>query len=166
MENEVKETKEINEVHAEAAAAAAEEKAVSKKFAALKDFMLKVNVGGMQFLEADENNKILRSNLLIEGQRLPLFVVINNTVYSYIQVHLTTVTPEKAEKCYSWLNTLNNNFNMLKYHIAANGNVVVTCSIPSGNDKFDPALVVALIDQVKLHLEKVFPELMQKIWQK
>lgn len=166
MENEVKETKEINELQAEAAAADAEEKAVSKKFAALKDFMLNAKIGGMQFLDTDDNNKILRSNLLIEGQRLPLFVVLNNTVYSYIQVHLTTVTPEKAAKCYTWLNTLNNNFNMLKYHIAANGNVVVTCSIPSGDDKFDPALVIALIDQVKLHLEKVFPELMQKIWQK
>ena len=123
------------------------------------------NINGIRYIEVDENNKIFESRLLIEGQALPLFLVVNSTVYSYIHVHLVTVTPEKVEKCNEYLNRLNESFPMLKYFINNVGNIVLTCSIPSADDKFDPALIFALVDQVKGHLEENYKELMQKIWE-
>lgn len=123
------------------------------------------NINGIRYIEVDENNKIFESRFLIEGQALPLFLVVNSTVYSYIHVHLVTVTPEKVEKCNEYLNRLNESFPMLKYFINNVGNIVLTCSIPSADDKFDPALMFALVDQVKEHLEVNYKELMQKIWE-
>lgn len=142
------------------------ESIVEKKLAALKEFIEQQKINGLQILEINENNKVLRSNLIIEGQALPLFIVVNNSVYSYIQVHLVTVTEEKAEKCLKYLNELNERFHMLKYNISSNGNIVLTCSVPSSNDHFEPALLIALVDQVKLHLEANYSDLMKKVWDK
>ena len=123
------------------------------------------NINGIRYIEVDDNNKIFESRFLIEGQALHMFIVVNSTVYSYIHVHLVTITPEKLEKCSEYLNRLNDSFPMLKYFINDVGNVVLTCSLPSTDDKFDPALVFALVDQVKAHLEDNYKVLMQKIWE-
>lgn len=138
---------------------------IDKKAAALKEYMEKANVNGIQFVDINEHNKAVRSHLLVEGQALPMFIVVNDTVYSFIQVHLATVDAAKAQKCLPYLNELNERFNMLKYCINKAGNLVLTCSVPSGDDKFDPALLIALVDQVKGHLDAMYPSIMQKIWQ-
>lgn len=137
-----------------------------KKFDALKEFVEERKINGVQFLEGNGLNKILRSNLLIAGQQLPMFVVVNETIYSFVQVHLATVDASQAEKCMLYLNELNERFSMLKYNINSNGNVVITCSIPSLDDNFSPALIIMLVDQVKMHLETHYPELMKRIWEK
>ena len=92
--------------------------------------------------------------------------MVNNSVYTYLQAHLVTLTEEKKAATLSYLNDLNNEFNMLKYSINPQGNVILTFSVPAGDDKFDPALVFALVDQVKAHLEAHFAALMEKIWSK
>lgn len=91
-------------------------------------------------------------------------IVLNSTVYTYIQVHLVTLTEEKQAKCVKLLNELNESFSMLKYYINGEGNLVLTCSIPAGDDKFDPALLFALLDQVKVHLDTNYSKLMAQIW--
>lgn len=144
--------------------AKAEPTVAQKKAEAVINVIKEGNINGIRYIEVDENNKIFESRLLIEGQALPLFLVVNSTVYSYIHVHLVTVTPEKVEKCNEYLNRLNESFPMLKYFINNVGNIVLTCSVPAADDKFDPALMFALVDQVKGHLEANYKELMQKIW--
>ena len=119
----------------------------------------------MQFLEVDEHNKGLRTNFLVEGQTLPVFVVVNETVYSYIQVHLVTITPDKLAKCLPLLNELNDSFTILKYGVNKGGNIILTCSIPAGDDKFDPAIIFALLDQINGHLQEHYKLLMKKIWE-
>ena len=158
-------TKEKVEIAETAEEVKAETNAVSKKIAAMKEFIEKAKINGIQLIDANENNKILRSNLPIEGQTLPMFIVVNDTVYSYIQVHLVTVKEEKAEKCLRYLNELNERFSMLKYFVNKGGNIVLTCSVPASDDAFEPALLIALIDQVKRHLEENYAELMKKVWQ-
>ena len=139
--------------------------AVDKKYSALQDYLSKSDINGMQLLEVDEHNKGLRTNLLVEGQTLPVFIVVNETVYSYIQVHLVTITSEKLEKCLPLLNELNDSFTMLKYGVNKGGNITLTCSIPAGDDKFDPAIIFALLDQINGHLQEHYKLLMKKIWE-
>lgn len=146
-----------------------EEKTVTlaeKKLTALKEFADANKITGLQYLQIDENNLLINTRLLIEGQTLPLFVVVNNTVYSYIQAHLVTITEDKKAAALNYLNDLNNEFNMLKYSINPQGNVIITFSVPADDDKFEPALIFALVDQLKAHLEKHFSDLMSKIWSK
>lgn len=144
----------------------AEESLALKKLTALKEFADAHEITGLQYLQINEANLLINTRLLIEGQTLSLFIVVNNTVYTYLQAHLVTLTEEKKAAALSYLNDLNNEFNMLKYSVNPQGNVMLTFSIPAGDDKFDPALVFALVDQLKAHLETHFPALMAKIWSK
>lgn len=156
----------VEEVKNEATVEAEEVKTVAaQKAEAVIDYIKAQNINGIRYIEVDENNKIFESRFMIEGQALPLFVVVNSTVYSYIHVHLVTITPEKAAKCNTYLNELNDKFPMLKYFINNVGNVVLTCSVPAADDKFDAGLMFALVDQVKGLLEANYSELMKKIWE-
>lgn len=167
MAEEIKET-EVKDAATETTAEAgkAEESLALKKLTALKDFADAHEITGLQYLQINETNLLINTRLLIEGQTLPLFIVVNNSVYTYLQAHLVTLTEEKKAATLSYLNDLNNEFNMLKYSINPQGNVILTFSVPAGDDKFDPALVFALVDQVKAHLEAHFAALMEKIWSK
>ena len=165
-EIETEETK-VTETVAEATSAQeAEQSLAAKKLTALKEYADKHEINGLQYLQINEDNLLINTRLLIEGQTLPLFIVVNNTVYTFIQAHLVTITEEKKEATLSYLNDLNNEFNMLKYSINPQGNIVLTFSVPAGDSQFDPALIFALVDQLKNHLETHFSGLMEKIWSK
>lgn len=163
MAEEIKDT-EVKEETAEATAAAekAEETLAMKKLTALKEFADAHEISGLQYLQINDANLLVNTRLLVEGQTLPLFIVVNNSVYTYLQAHLVTLTEEKKAATLSYLNELNNEFNMLKYSINPQGNVILTFSIPAGDDKFDPALVFALVDQLKAHLDTHYSALMEK----
>lgn len=163
MAEEIKDT-EAKEETAEVTAAAekAEETLAMKKLTALKEFADAHEISGLQYLQINEANLLVNTRLLVEGQTLPLFIVVNNSVYTYLQAHLVTLTEEKKAATLSYLNELNNEFNMLKYSINPQGNVILTFSIPAGDDKFDPALVFALVDQMKAHLDTHYSALMEK----
>lgn len=159
-ETEIKNTKKSKSAQAK------EQTIAAKKITALKDFADKNGIKGLEYIQINENNLLINTKLLIEGQVLPLFVVVNNTVYTYIQAHLVTITAEKQAETLKYLNDLNNEFNMLKYSVNPQGNVVLTFSVPSADDKFEPALIFALVDQLKVHLEGHYSGLMEKIWSK
>ena len=135
----------------------------SKKNNALQEFVEANKINGLQAVELEDGKKIFQTRLMINGHPLPLFIVLNGSVYNFIQVHLVTISPEKSEKCLEELNRLNISFSMLKYGISKTGNITLTCSIPSSTENFDPGMVIALIDQVQEHLNTNYDALMKKI---
>ena len=93
MAEEIKDT-EVKEETAEVTAAAekAEESLAMKKLTALKEFAGAHEISGLQYLQINEANLLVNTRLLVEGQTLPLFIVVNNSVYTYLQAHLVTLT--------------------------------------------------------------------------
>ena len=53
---------------------------------------------------------------------------------------------------------------MLKYNSDAVGNILLTCSIPSGVEQFDPPLIIALVNEIQSHLKTIYPDLMKNLW--
>ena len=135
-----------------------------QKLAALLQAMEAEKVNGLQVAEKTAARNILTGNFLIEGQVVPMFVVLDNSVYSYIQVNIANLTAEQGKACLKHLNELNERYTMLKYAVNPNNTVILTCSVPAANDKFDPALVIALIDQVKNQVTEEYAQLMKIIW--
>lgn len=135
-----------------------------KKFQALEQFIKDNSVTGLEMI-GDDNTKIARSFFLIEGQQLPMGVVMNDTIYTYIQVIVAPkVKEDRQASVNAYLNTLNEQFPMLKYHIDGASQVVLTCSVPADDDSFNPALIFALIDQVQGHLVESYADMMKELW--
>lgn len=139
--------------------------ALTKKFEALKAFIKQADVKGIQIADETDQHKIFRSLLNIEGQNLPVFIVLNNSIYSFIQVHLVTIPEEKRTKCLPFLNELNEKYTMLNYLINSQGNIVLNCNVTALDNNFEPAIFITLIDQIILHLQDNYSALMKKVWE-
>ena len=95
-------------------------------------------------------------------------ILIDDSVYTLIQVEVAAqvVTEEKKAAVSIYLNDLNDQYRMLKYSSDESGNMILTCSIPSGTEQFDPALIVALLNQIQGHLNALYSDIMIKVWDK
>lgn len=140
------------------------------KVKAFQDYISNNNIGG--FVLQDFQNEVhahaFRSNLAIEGQNLPFMILLDDSVYTILQVMVASsiATGDKKNKICVYLNDLNQQYRMLKYHVDGAGNVLLTCSIPAGVPHFEPALVIAILNQVQGHLNAVYPDIMKKLWEK
>lgn len=140
--------------------------AVETKLEALQQHIKDAGIGGVEFETIGDNVRLMRSFFQIKGQQMPMFVIINDTVYTTIQVYvLQDVADEKKAKLLPYLNDLNTEFSMLKYVVNKDHQLVLQCSVPSGNNHFDPALITALIEEVQKHLADTYEALMKVYWQ-
>jgi len=149
---------------------AVEESVAAQKAAAFQAYLEAEQISGVDMHTAgDESHAhVFRSNLPVQRQSLPFMVLIDDSVYTVIQLEIAAqiVTADKKEKAAVYLNELNDEYRMLKYSSDGAGNVLLTCSIPSGVEQFDPALIAALLNQIQEHLNEVYPDLMAKLWSK
>jgi hypothetical protein len=149
---------------------AVETTVAEKKAAAFQAYLEAEEISGVDMHEAGDeaHAHVFRSNLAVQRQMLPFMILIDDSVYTVIQIEVAAqvVTAEKKEKAAVYLNELNDEYRMLKYSSDAAGNVLLTCSIPSGAEQFDPALIAALLNQIQAHLDEVYPDLMAKLWSK
>lgn len=144
----------------------AENTVVQAKLSALEEFMKAQGIEGVAFEKPNEQVGVARSAFLVEGQEVPFMILMNETVFTSFQVLLAQGIheEEKQKHILVYLNKLNNQFNMLKYHLDGDGNVILTCSVPASDNHFEPALIAALIEEVKKHLDEQYAELMKEIW--
>lgn len=149
---------------------AVEVKVAAEKVAAFQKYLEENKIGGfgLQDFQNDVHAKAFRSNLPVEGQNLPFMILLDDSVYTILQVQIATsiATGDKKEKICAYLNDLNEQYRMLKYTVDAAGNVLLTCCIPAGVPHFEPALVIAILNQIQGHLNALYPEIMKQLWAK
>ena len=128
----------------------------------------KISGFGIQDFENEVHAQAFRSNLPVAGQNLPFMILLDDSVYTIIQVQVAAAIAigDKKTKICEDLNELNDQYRMLKYNVDEMGNVLLTCCIPAGLEHFDPALVIAILNQIQGHLSAVYPTIMEKIWKK
>lgn len=147
-----------------------ENSVAARKSAAFRTYLEKEKISGVQFQDVGDavHSYVVRSHLPVQGQSLPFMILIDDSVYTLIQVEIAAqvVTEEKKAAVSIYLNGLNDQYRMLKYSSDEAGNVILTCSIPSGTDQFDPALIVALLNQIQGHLNALYSDIMVKVWDK
>lgn len=145
-------------------------KVAAEKVAAFQKYLEENQIGGfgLQDFQNEVHAQAFRSNLPIEGQNLPFMILLDDSVYTILQVQIATsiALGEKREKICAFLNDLNEQYRMLKYSADAAGNVLLTCCIPAGVPHFEPALVIAILNQIQGHLNALYPEIMKQLWAK
>jgi tRNA U38,U39,U40 pseudouridine synthase TruA len=115
----------------------------------------------------DESQSVLfRSNIEAEGQRLPVNVVTDSSIYTIIRVLVGTsvVKDSNREKFMEFLNDLNRHYKVFKYVASEEGDLFLDCCLPSTNDSFDPVIVHAVLDVVVQHLQEEYSKIMKLAW--
>ncbi len=167
-ENKMAEQKKV--VADKVAEKAAEVKVAAEKVAAFTKYLEdnKIQGFGLQQFDRPDHAQAFRSNLQVEGTNLPFLILLDDSVYTILQVQIAAgiATGDKKEKVCAYLNDLNEQYRMLKFSADAAGNVLLTCCIPAGVPHFEPALVIAILNQIQGLLIAIYPEVMKKLWEK
>lgn len=164
------ESKGENKMAEQKKAAQVEVKVAAEKVAAFQKYLEDNKIGGfgLQDFQNDVHAQAFRSNLQVEGTNLPFMILLDDSVYTMLQVQVAAgiAQGDKKEKICTYLNDLNEQYRMLKYSVDAAGNVLLTCCIPAGVPHFEPALVIAILNQVQGLLTAIYPEIMKHLWEK
>lgn len=161
---------EKDEIKVKAGDAVAEAQVGIKKAEALQKYLAenKIEGFGIQKFPDDVHSHAFRSNLPVAGTNLAFMILLDDSVYAMIQVQVASnlITEDKKAFVCTELNKLNDQYRMLKYHVDEGGNILLSCSIPSGLEHFDPVLLIAILNQIQGHLNAIYPELMERLWKK
>lgn len=138
------------------------------KVAAFEQYLVDNKVEGFTTRVVNDqlNSVVFHSNLAVKGQNLPVAVIIDDSVYTMIQVQVIgdAGSQKSLQELAVYANELNQTYRMLKYLVTAEGNLDVSCCVASDHDKFEPKLVIGILDQILQHLNQEYPNFMRKIW--
>ncbi|MBR1976201.1 MAG: hypothetical protein IKA21_03240 [Phascolarctobacterium sp.] len=134
----------------------------------LKDFFAENKIECFEIVETkDENNAtIFRSKMQIKGQILPFAVLIDNSVYSMLQVQIVSglVKGEAFTKIAPYLNEFNNNYRVFKFVVTPEGDLLLNACLVTEDSTFNPALVNAIIGECAKFLEAEYAGIMEHLW--
>lgn len=117
-------------------------------------------------LKNEFHTVLYRTGMEIKGQRLPAMLVLDDSIYTMLQILVAEkiVTDANRASVEKMLNDYNTKFKVFKYYINANGDICLDSCIPSAGETFDCNVVKAVIDVVLQHLTDEYPKLMKEIW--
>lgn len=142
--------------------------AINAKAQKFKDFLTENKLSYFSEDErADELQSVLfRTELDVNGQRLPLFVLTDDSIYTIVKIRVVPNAAKADNKSaiLAGLNSLNNKFKIFKYSLSDENDIILDISIPVDKDFFDPRIIMAAIDIALGHLNEEYPNLMRLVW--
>ncbi len=132
-------------------------------------FLQENKVTCFQYQEIQENTLhpvLYRTFMEINGQNLPVMLVIDDSIYVMLQVRVGSALVKDANKVavLDYVNKLNENYKVFKYYVPENGDIVIESCIPVSDTAFEPQMIHAVIDVILNHLNEEYPKLMKVVW--
>jgi hypothetical protein len=118
--------------------------------------------------EDEAQTVVYRSVLEAGGQRLPVAVIIDHSIFVIIRTAVAAnclnddVARARVGKC---INELNGAYKVFKYYVRDDSLILDMC-LPATDSGFEPDLVRVALDLAIRHLTETFPSLMEAVWSK
>lgn len=126
----------------------------------------KITCFGREQIDNEMHSVVYRAHMEVSGQNLPTMVVIDDSIYTMIQVRVAAgvVKDENRTAVGEHLNELNKKYKVFKYYEGDNGDICLDSCIPTTDGGFEPEIIHTVIDVVLKHLMEEYPILMRKVW--
>ncbi len=126
----------------------------------------KIEVFNKEELKDELKTVLFRSAMEIEGQRLPIVILIDDSIYVICRTLVAgkCVDESNSAEVYKHLNFLNSSYKTFKYFVPENGEIVMDVCLPTTVEQFEPNMVRALIDMSVKNLEENYRKLMKVVW--
>ena len=126
-----------------------------------------INAFATESLDDEQATVIFRSRVEIDGQRLPMAIVIDTSPYVIIRVEIVSgVKNERRDTIRDHINTLNSRYKLFKYYMREDGLVYNDVCIPFTDETFDGAVVINILNVLINHLNEVYGDFMERVWSK
>jgi hypothetical protein len=114
----------------------------------------------------DWESAIFRSNIDIGGNKLPVGVILDNSIYGMIRVLIApnARTEENELAVLRVVNEYNKKYKSFKYYFDDKGSLVLDICILSAEGERLGDLIYAMFDVVINHLNESYKEIMHAIW--
>ena len=110
---------------------------------------------------------VFRSFAEVQGNRLPLIVVLDDSIYGIIRLLVApkALHDNNEATLLKQLNEYNRKYKSFKYYLDEEGNVVLdTCLLLKDDDAVDGDMIYTMFNVLIQHLDEAYKELMQTIW--
>ena len=114
----------------------------------------------------DWESSIFRSNIDIGGNKLPVGVIIDNSIYGMIRILIApnARTDENELAVLRVVNEYNKKYKSFKYYFDDKGSLVLDICILSAEGERLGDLIYAMFDVIINHLNESYKEIMHAIW--
>ncbi len=114
----------------------------------------------------DWESSIFRSNIDIGGNKLPVGVILDNSIYGMIRILIApnARTDENELAVLRVVNEYNKKYKSFKYYFDDKGSLVLDICILSADGERLGDLIYAMFDVIINHLNESYKEIMHAIW--
>lgn len=136
---------------------------------AFKKFLGEKNINSFQVNEFENNEfntVVFRSNLDIKGQKLPVLVILDDSIYGMIRVFIApkVLNKDNENELRIGINELNKTYKSFKYYFDNEDNLILDCCILLNEIEKEGNLIYTMFDVIIKHLNNEYKNLMQLIW--
>ncbi len=126
----------------------------------------KISVFAEEHLKDELHTSLFRSGMEIEGQRLPIVVIIDDSIFVICRILVAGKCINEANRAgvNDFLNKLNASYKSFKYFVTEGGEIVMDICLPTTVEQFEPNMVRALIDLSIKNWEENYRALMKIVW--
>ncbi len=126
----------------------------------------KISVFAEEHLKDELHTSLFRSGMEIEGQRLPIVVIIDDSIFVICRILVAGKCINEANRAgvNDFLNKLNASYKSFKYFVTEGGEIVMDICLPTTVEQFEPNMVRALIDLSIKNWEENYRPLMKIVW--
>lgn len=112
------------------------------------------------------NTTAFRSHMEIAGQRLPLVVILDDSIYGMLRLQIAPKALKESNKqvILEYINELNRQYKVFKYYVTAEGDLCLDCCILCDVEQANGPMMYTVMNVVLTHLTEEYPVLMRKVW--
>ena len=120
----------------------------------------------VQELNDELHSVMFRSVIAVEGQELPTFVILDDSIYGIIRVRISGATLKDGNETEMMkaINKINAQYKVFKYYFAEDAALILDCCIPVKADELDGNIIYSLLDVIIRHLEAEYRKIMKLAW--
>ena len=124
------------------------------------------NVFTLEEREDELHTALFRSQIDIEGNKLPTVVIFDDSLYGVVRVLVApkALTEENALAVMKLANGYNKRYKALKYYFDDAGALFLDVAILSVEGERTGDMVYAMFDVIIRHLSEAYKEIMRAVW--
>lgn len=128
----------------------------------------KLNFFQVQEMTDEFNTVVFRSNIEVQGQKLPTIVITDDTIWTLIrsQIVAGAVAADKKAAIEEFLNGLNAKYKVFKFYVTEGNDINMDICAPTIPAQFDAEMIRSLLQISVEQLTELYPQIMEVVWGK
>jgi len=117
-------------------------------------------------LEDELHTVLFRSQIEVEGDNLPIVIVLDDSMYGIVRVRVAANALRAGHELelLQKINDINKRFKLFKYYVYEDNALMLDCVLVNSGANLDCDAAYTVVDVLMRHITDDYKELMKAIW--